>query len=85
MRSNLSARRVALLGALLAVSLVLSVAENMLGALVTEMGSALSHGAVVAREYALPLVSGVADATEVIRTGDIICVDGTTGTVAIVG
>jgi len=57
----------------------------MLGALVTEMGSALSHGAVVAREYALPLVSGVADATEVIRTGDIICVDGTTGTVAIVG
>jgi phosphohistidine swiveling domain-containing protein len=57
----------------------------MLGALVTEMGSALSHGAVVAREYALPLVSGVAYATEVIRTGDIISVDGTTGTVSIVG
>jgi len=57
----------------------------VLGALVTEMGSALSHGAVVAREYALPVVSGVADATEVIRTGDIVCVDGTAGTVAIVG
>ncbi len=56
----------------------------MLGALVTEVGSALSHGAVVAREYALPLVSGVAFATEVIRTGDMISVDGTAGTVAII-
>jgi phosphohistidine swiveling domain-containing protein len=56
----------------------------MLEALVTEVGSALSHGAVVAREYALPLVSNVAYATEVIRTGDMISVDGTAGTVAII-
>lgn len=55
-----------------------------LGALVTEVGSALSHGAVVAREYALPLVSGVAYATEVIRTGDMVSVDGAAGTVAII-
>ena len=56
----------------------------MLGALVTEVGSALSHGAVVAREYSLPLVSGVAYATEVIRTGDMVSVDGAAGTVAII-
>ena len=57
----------------------------ILGALVTEVGSALSHGAVVAREYALPLVSNVPFATQVIRTGDMISVDGNTGRVAIIG
>ena len=57
----------------------------MLGALVTEVGSALSHGAVVAREYALPLVSNIPYATEVIHTGDVINVDGTAGTVSIIG
>ena len=55
----------------------------MLGGLVTEVGSALSHGAVVAREYALPLVSGVALATQAIRTGDIIRVDADQGFVEI--
>ena len=55
----------------------------MLGGLVTEVGSALSHGAVVAREYALPLVSGVTLATEAIRTGDIIRVDADQGLVEI--
>ena len=55
----------------------------MLGALVTEVGSALSHGAVVAREYALPLVSNVPYATEVIKTGDLISVDGNNGRVLI--
>jgi pyruvate,water dikinase len=57
----------------------------MLGGLVTEVGSALSHGAVVAREYALPLVSNVPYATEVIKTGDMLSIDGTTGKVAIIG
>lgn len=57
----------------------------MLGALVTEVGSALSHGAVVAREYALPLVSGIPHATKVIKTGDMIRVDAYTGEVAIIG
>ena len=57
----------------------------LLGALVTEVGSALSHGAVVAREYALPLVSNVPYATEVIRTGDMLSVDATAGTVSVIG
>lgn len=52
-------------------------------ALVTEVGSVLSHGAVVAREYALPLVTNVKNATRLIKTGDQITVNGTTGEVII--
>ncbi|MDL2296694.1 hypothetical protein LJC68_04940 [Bacteroidales bacterium OttesenSCG-928-B11] len=53
-------------------------------ALVTEVGSVLSHGAVVAREYALPLVSNARGATSLIKTGDSITVDGTTGKIGVV-
>ena len=55
----------------------------LLDGLVTEVGSALSHGAVVAREYAIPLVSSIAGATKLIKTGDNITVDGFSGTVTI--
>jgi len=51
------------------------------GGLVMEMGGANSHGAVVAREYGIPAVVGVADATGLIRTGQRIRVDGGAGTV----
>ncbi|GAB4098745.1 phosphoenolpyruvate synthase [Sinomonas halotolerans] len=54
------------------------------GALVMEMGGANSHGAVVAREYGIPAVVGVPRATERIRSGDRIEVDGAAGTVRIV-
>ncbi|MEM1417072.1 MAG: PEP/pyruvate-binding domain-containing protein [Myxococcota bacterium] len=50
------------------------------GAIVTEIGSPLSHGAVVAREYGIPAVVGVAGATE-IPDGARLRVDGTAGTV----
>jgi len=43
-----------------------------------------SHGAVVAREYGIPAVVGVAGATEQIATGQRIRVDDSAGTVAIV-
>ncbi len=49
--------------------------------LVMEMGGAMSHGAVVAREYGIPAVVGVPDATERITTGQQIMVDGSTGAV----
>jgi pyruvate,water dikinase len=52
------------------------------GGLVMEMGGANSHGAVVAREYGIPAVVGVAGATNVIATGQMIRVDGTNGLVA---
>ncbi|MCL2540586.1 MAG: PEP-utilizing enzyme [Firmicutes bacterium] len=55
----------------------------LVGGLVTEIGSALSHGAVVAREYALPLVVNVANATHIIKTGDEIALNAVTGTVTI--
>jgi pyruvate,water dikinase len=46
-----------------------------------EMGGANSHGAVVAREYGIPAVVGVPDATGVITTGQRITVDGAAGSV----
>jgi pyruvate,water dikinase len=53
------------------------------GGLVMEMGGAISHGAVVAREYGIPAVVGVPEATERITTGQRITVDGAAGTVII--
>ena len=51
------------------------------GGLVMEMGGANSHGAVVAREYGIPAVVGVAQATRHIKTGQRVTVDGTSGLV----
>jgi phosphohistidine swiveling domain-containing protein len=51
------------------------------GALVMEMGGVISHGAVVAREYGIPAVVGVTDATTRLHDGQIITVDGAAGTV----
>ena len=55
------------------------------GGLVMEMGGAMSHGAVVAREYGIPAVVGVPGATERITTGQQITVDGAAGTVTFDG
>ena len=51
------------------------------GGLVTNTGGVLSHAAVVAREFALPAVVGVTDATRTIMDGQLIEIDGTQGTV----
>ncbi|MEV1169008.1 PEP/pyruvate-binding domain-containing protein [Nonomuraea sp. NPDC049784] len=53
------------------------------GGLVMEMGGAMSHGAVVAREYGIPAVVGVPDATHRITTGQEIEVNGAAGTVTL--
>jgi pyruvate,water dikinase len=53
------------------------------GGLVMEMGGMMSHGAVVAREYGIPAVVGVAGATERITTGQRLSVDGSAGVVSI--
>lgn len=47
--------------------------------LVTEVGGAMTHGAVIAREYGLPAVVGVENATRLIRDGQRIRVHGTNG------
>jgi phosphohistidine swiveling domain-containing protein len=48
---------------------------------VTELGGPLSHAAVVAREFGVPTVVNVVGATRVLRTGDVLRVDGDRGTV----
>ncbi|WP_086821374.1 PEP/pyruvate-binding domain-containing protein [Allokutzneria sp. NRRL B-24872] len=53
------------------------------GGLVMEMGGPNSHGAVVAREYGIPAVVGVARATQEIVTGQTITVHGSSGSVEV--
>lgn len=50
-------------------------------ALVLEKGGPLSHGAIVARELSIPAVANVANATRVLVTGDVLTVDGGSGTI----
>ncbi|HVE26450.1 MAG TPA: PEP-utilizing enzyme [Sporichthya sp.] len=52
-------------------------------ALVVDIGSALSHAAVVARELGLPCVVNTRSGTRDLRTGDLVRVDGTAGTVTV--
>jgi rifampicin phosphotransferase len=52
-------------------------------ALVTDIGSILAHGSIVAREYGIPAVLGVGDATQRIKSGDMLEVDGGRGTVKV--
>jgi pyruvate,water dikinase len=51
------------------------------GGLVTDIGGILAHGSIVAREYGIPAVMGTGNATERIRTGQVITIDGNRGTV----
>lgn len=51
--------------------------------LVTDMGSILAHGSIVAREYGIPAVLGVGNGTKRIRHGQLITIDGDAGTVVI--
>lgn len=50
--------------------------------LATDIGSAVSHGAVVAREYGLPAVVNLGTATRAFRTGDRVVLDADAGTLA---
>jgi phosphohistidine swiveling domain-containing protein len=52
-------------------------------AIVERRGGMLVHGAIVAREYGLPCITGVADASALIHTGDRLTVDGYLGIVTI--
>lgn len=50
---------------------------------VLEVGGGLQHGAIIAREYGIPCVSGLPGVTEIIKDGDLLEVDGTNGIVKI--
>jgi len=54
------------------------------GAVVTDSGGILSHGAIVAREYGIPAVMDVRGATHALRDGQRVTVDGVRGTVKVV-
>jgi pyruvate,water dikinase len=55
------------------------------GGLVSELGGPLSHACVVAREYGLPAVVSVRSATSTLKTGDRVRLDGSLGTVELIG
>ncbi len=52
---------------------------------VTELGGPLSHAAIILREYAVPAVVNVTNATRSLRDGDLVRLDGDAGTVEILG
>ena len=56
----------------------------MAGAVVCEEGGPLSHAAVMAREFGFPAVVGARDAMTLIKEGDRVEVDATTGRVRVV-
>ena len=56
-----------------------------LGGLIMETGGAISHGSVVAREYGLPAVAGVASATRQLKDGQRVRINGETGSVELLG
>ncbi len=57
----------------------------LVSAIVERRGGMLVHGAIIAREYGLPCVTGVPDATSEIHTGDYLTVDGFLGIVVVGG
>jgi rifampicin phosphotransferase len=57
---------------------------SLIAGLVTEIGSPLSHGAVVAREYGIPAVVSAKGARAFIKTGDLVALDGARGTIEVV-
>jgi pyruvate,water dikinase len=58
-----------------------SAAFALASAVVLDTGGRMSHGAIVAREFGLPCVTNTGCATTVLRSGDLVQVDGDAGTV----
>src|SRR5439155_15674410 len=56
----------------------------LISGLVMERGGMLSHGAIIAREFGIPSIVGVADATRLIPTGATVCLDGDRGSVRVI-
>ena len=55
------------------------------GGLVMEVGGLMTHGSVVAREYGIPAVVGVHEATTRLHSGQRVRVDGSAGRVTVIG
>ena len=61
-----------------------TVAFSCLGGLIAETGAMLSHGAVAAREYGLPAAFGIKGAWKALCAGDLVEIDGGTGSVKVI-
>ena len=48
---------------------------GLAGGLITEMGGTLSHGAIIAREYGIPAMVNVSQATRLLKDGDRVSID----------
>ena len=58
-----------------------SVIFPMIGGLIADAGGALSHPAIIAREYGVPAVVAAVGATDTLHDGEIVALDGSQGTV----
>jgi len=56
---------------------------QLAAAVVERRGGMLIHGAIIAREYGLPCVTGIPDATSLVQSGDLLTVDGYLGIVTV--
>jgi rifampicin phosphotransferase len=56
---------------------------TLAAALVERGGGMLIHGAIIAREYGLPWVTGIPDVTSLVQSGDLLTVDGYLGIVTV--
>ena len=57
---------------------------SVISGMVLETGGILSHASIVAREFGLPTVTGIARATQIIHDGDLLQINGESGTVEII-
>ena len=55
----------------------------LIAGLVTEVGSAVSHGCVVAREFGLPAIVGVVGATDALVSGQLVELDANQGLITV--
>lgn len=52
-------------------------------AVITELGGITSHAAIVAREYGIPAIVAVKDATKILKNGQIVKIDGLNGIIEV--
>ncbi len=62
-----------------AIDPTMTVFAPLAAAIIERRGGMLIHGAIIAREYGIPCITGVVDATRFIKTGDMLTVDGYLG------
>jgi pyruvate,water dikinase len=55
---------------------------SRIGGLIMESGGQLSHGSIVAREYGIPAVAGIPNVTKLLKDGQVVVLDGTSGRIA---